>query len=98
MRTAKLLKLSAYGVFFVGMLVAAGLAARPVLHACIVGVVCAIIFCLLRTVANVAQIVFECQSELFRVLGCQERSAYRLNATLKEVRDLMELKGRDSSQ
>ena len=91
MRTAKILKYLAHGVVVLGVLFAFNSRDQGVLKFWVNILISLLIWCFLRVFANVAQIVYDIRSELFRVLGNLERSSYRINATIKEARDLIEL-------
>lgn len=90
MRVARMLKYLAYGVIVLGVLSAfksLGLGAVKFWATILISV---IIWCFLRVIANIAQIIYDIKSELLRILGNLERSNYRINASIKEIRDLVE--------
>lgn len=90
MRVARILKYLAYGVIVLGVLSvfkSYGLGAVKFWATILISV---IIWCFLRVIANIAQIIYDIKSELLRILGNLERSSYRINASIKEIRDLVE--------
>ena len=98
MRAAKILKYLAYVVVVLGILFAFNRSDQGILKFWITILISLVSWCFLRVAANVAQIIYDMKSELSRILGNLERSSYRINATLKETRDLIELNQVDSKQ
>lgn len=90
MRVARMLKYLAYGVIVLGLLLAFKPSGFDTVKFCVTILISMIIWCFLRVIANIAQIIYDIKSELLRILGNLERSSYRINASIKEIRDLVE--------
>jgi len=90
MRVAKILKYASYGVIVFGAYVSFKFLGQGSIKVLGVFFASVLIWCFLRVVANIGQIIYNIQGDLSRALGNLERSSYRINSSLNEIKDLIQ--------
>lgn len=90
MRTAQILKHSAFVLLALGILLAKKFFEASTLEFWSVIFASFITFVLLRLFANIGQLIYEIRNDALRILGNAERAIYYSNALAKEIRDLLD--------
>ncbi|MFH0753820.1 MAG: hypothetical protein V2A70_04580 [Candidatus Omnitrophota bacterium] len=90
MRTSSLLKNAAHVVLLLGIVAAMQKFSVDSLMFWVVIVVAGVLWLVLRLLAIIGQLVYEMRNDSARVLSQVERSLYQINASMQEVRDLMD--------
>lgn len=89
MRTAQILKHSAFVLLALGIIFARKLFEPTTLEFWFVIFIIFVVFVLLRLFANIGQLIYEIRNDVLRILGNAERALYYSNALAKEIRDLL---------